>query len=136
MDTGRRGPRLARAGSRALAVVASAAAITACGAGHGLTTDPDSSGPVVTTTTQLPRPAHVVVVVFENKGRGQLFASAPYLRSLAAHGANFTNAHGIAHPSEPNYIALFSGSAQDVSDDSCPQNLGDMHSCPIATGDS
>lgn len=125
MDTGRLVWRLARAGSRALAVVAAAAVITGCGAGHGLTPDPDSSGPVVTTTTQLPRPAHVVVVIFENKDRGQLFDAAPYLRSLAAHGANFTNAHGIAHPSQPNYIALFSGSPQGVGDDACPQDLGD-----------
>ncbi|MBO0876745.1 MAG: acid phosphatase, partial [Pseudonocardia sp.] len=35
-------------------------------------------------------------------------------------------AHGEAHPSQPNYIALFSGSTHGVTDDSCPRNLGDQ----------
>lgn len=44
-------------------------------------------------------------------------ASAPYINSLlASYGlaANFT---AVAHPSEPNYIAMFSGSTQGVTDD-------------------
>lgn len=75
----------------------------------------------------LPRPAHVVVVVFENKAAHQVLGSghAPYLNSLAASGARFTNSHGVTHPSQPNYLALFSGSTQGVTDDSCPQELGD-----------
>jgi hypothetical protein len=42
---------------------------------------------------------------------------------LAKSGATFTDAHGEAHPSQPNYLALFSGSTQGVTDDSCPLNL-------------
>ncbi len=54
---------------------------------------------------------------------------APYLNSLAAHGALFTHSHAITHPSEPNYLALFSGSTHGVTSDSCPhtyrtRNLG------------
>ena len=30
----------------------------------------------------------------------------------------------MAHPSQPNYLALFSGSTQGVTDDSCPQSFG------------
>ena len=44
-------------------------------------------------------------------------ANAPYINSLAATyglAANFT---AVAHPSEPNYLAMFSGSTQGVTDD-------------------
>ena len=72
----------------------------------------------------LPSPAHVVVVVFENKDAGAVSPSdAPYLTGLAAQGAAFTDAHGVTHPSQPNYLALFSGSTQGVTDDSCPQSF-------------
>jgi hypothetical protein len=62
---------------------------------------------------------HVVVVVFENKAYRQLAGSgdAPYLNELMGRSAVFTNAHGVAHPSQPNYLALFSGSTQGVTDD-------------------
>lgn len=76
---------------------------------------------------RLPRPAHLLVVVLENKGERQVLGSgaAPYLTSLAASGALFTDSHGVTHPSQPNYLALFSGSTQGVTDDACPQSLGD-----------
>lgn len=100
-------------------------AMAGCGAGGGPTADPDATGPVVRSVAgSLPRPAHVVVVIFENKGRAQLFDRAPYLTRLAGTGAGFVRSHGIAHPSQPNYIALLSGSTHGVRDDSCPQDLG------------
>ncbi len=46
--------------------------------------------------------------------------SAPYLQALAAGGASFTNSFAITHPSEPNYLALYSGSTQGVTTDACP----------------
>jgi phosphatidylinositol-3-phosphatase len=63
-----------------------------------------------------------MVVIFENKDAGSVIGSAraPYLTSLAGAGAFFVHAHGVAHPSQPNYLALFSGSTQGVTDDSCP----------------
>jgi acid phosphatase len=66
-----------------------------------------------------------VVVVFENKDAGAVVGSteAPYLDGLAAQGAAFTDAHGVTHPSQPNYLALFSGSTQGVTDDSCPRTF-------------
>ena len=74
----------------------------------------------------LPRPDHVMVVIFENKSSSSVLGSpeAPYLNSLATSGATLTDAHGVAHPSQPNYLALFSGSTQGVTDDSCPQSFG------------
>jgi acid phosphatase len=44
--------------------------------------------------------------------------SAPWVNSLPA--AVLTDWHGVAHPSQPNYLALFTGSTQSVTDDHCP----------------
>ncbi len=73
----------------------------------------------------IPSPAHVIVVMEENHGYTQIIGStqAPYINSLAMAGACFTDAHAITHPSLPNYLALFSGSTQDVTDDSCPHSF-------------
>jgi phosphatidylinositol-3-phosphatase len=72
------------------------------------------------TAGPLPKVAHVVVVVLENHAEGEVIGTAPYLTSLARHGADFTRSYAISHPSEPNYLALFSGSTQGVSSDACP----------------
>ncbi len=45
-------------------------------------------------------------------------SSAPYINSLIAQYGLATNYDALAHPSQPNYIALFSGSTQGVTDDS------------------
>ncbi len=76
------------------------------------------------TTTGLPRPAHIVVVVEENHAREEILGSpdAPYLTALARQGASFSASYAVAHPSEPNYLALFSGSLQGLADDSCPHS--------------
>lgn len=73
----------------------------------------------------LPLPAHVVVVVEENHGYSQIIGSpqAPYINTLASEGASFTNSHAITHPSQPNYLAMFSGSTQGITDDSCPHTF-------------
>jgi acid phosphatase len=73
----------------------------------------------------IPRPDHVVVVVEENKAFRQIFNSpeAPYINALATQGALFLSSFAIRHPSEPNYLALFSGSTQGIGDDSCPHSF-------------
>ena len=73
----------------------------------------------------LPHPDHVMVVFFENKDESAVLGAkaAPYLTSLGASSATLTSAHGVAHPSQPNYLAVYSGSTQGVTDDSCPQKL-------------
>src|SRR4051812_21758062 len=91
----------------------------------------------------LPRFDHVVVVVEENhsyediitgastnpnpmplffgSGSMQLVAphgnEAPYINALPKRGALFPASTAITHPSEPNYLALFSGSVQGVHSD-------------------
>jgi acid phosphatase len=49
---------------------------------------------------------------------------APFLRHLARTGTNYTDFHAETHPSQPNYLALFSGSTQGSTDDSCPHAFG------------
>jgi Phosphoesterase family len=73
----------------------------------------------------VPRPDHVVVVILENEHRSSVIASpqAPYLNKLATRGANLTHSYGITHPSQPNYLALFSGSTQGVTSNACPQRF-------------
>ena len=73
----------------------------------------------------LPKPDHVVIVMEENHAPSQIVGSpdAPYINSLIAQGALFTDSHGVAHPSQPNYLALFSGSTQGITDDSCPHTF-------------
>lgn len=70
---------------------------------------------------KLPKPSHIVVVVEENHGYDQIIGSenAPYINQLAKEGTLFTNSEEITHPSQPNYLALFSGSTQNVDGDKC-----------------
>jgi len=70
----------------------------------------------------VPMPDHVVIVIEENKAASSIIgsASAPYINSLAAGGANFTQSYAIEHPSQPNYLDLFSGSNQGNTNDSIP----------------
>lgn len=87
-----------------------------------------------------PRPAHVVVVIEENHSFSEIIGSAkaPYINSLASQGALFTNSFAVTHPSQPNYLAFFSGSPQGITNDSCPHVLttANLASELIATGAS
>jgi acid phosphatase len=109
-----------------------AAALLLLGACTSPATGPSSAPPssassssVPVTPGAVPAPAHVLVVVFENEDAQDVLGpgGAPYLTALAATGASFTDAHGETHPSQPNYLALFSGSTQGVTDDSCPRSF-------------
>ena len=70
-------------------------------------------------------PAHTVIVLMENHSYGEVIGSpqAPYLNRLARDGALFTDSRAVTHPSQPNYLALFSGSTQGITDDSCPHRF-------------
>ena len=73
---------------------------------------------------RLPKPAHVVLVIEENRSFQTLIGSkdAPYINELADKGALFTQSFAITHPSEPNYLALFAGDTEGLADDSCPHS--------------
>lgn len=71
------------------------------------------------------RPDHVVVVVLENRHRSDVIGNprAPYLNKLASQGANMTRSYGVTRPSQPNYLAMFSGSTHGVKRNACPQRF-------------
>jgi len=74
----------------------------------------------------LPRPDHIVVVIEENRGYSQIMDkrnSNSYIHALAKRGALFTQSYGVTHPSQPNYLALFSGSTQGVISNACPHTF-------------
>jgi acid phosphatase len=75
--------------------------------------------------TPPPKIAHVTIVMMENRNYPLVVGSAeaPYFNgTLIPQGVLLTNMHAIRHPSEPNYLALFSGSTHGVTDDSCPHS--------------
>jgi len=67
----------------------------------------------------LPTFKHVYVLVLENKSLDSVIGNpqAPYLNGLATRYGLATNYGAVAHPSEPNYLALFGGSTHGVTDD-------------------
>ena len=61
----------------------------------------------------------VWLIVMENRSYSQVIddGDAPFINALAARYGLATDYHGVARPSQPNYLALISGSTQGVSDD-------------------
>jgi hypothetical protein len=103
---------------------------TRLGTGAGVTASPSRDSPSPAGASGSPEPAvrrpdHVVVAVFENKSYDQVAGdpTAPYLNALFRRAAVFTGAHGVTHPSQPNYLAVYSGSTQGVTSDSCPHTF-------------
>ncbi|MFI1104577.1 alkaline phosphatase family protein [Streptomyces melanogenes] len=93
-------------------------------------TAPHGSPPAATAAQPVAKAAalpafdHVVVVLFENKNYSSITSSsAPYFTNLASQGTLFTKSFALTHPSQPNYIGLFSGSQQGVGNDDCPKNF-------------
>lgn len=82
--------------------------------------------PRVIAAAALPRPAHIVIVVEENRSEGHIIGSPqnPFINALASHGANMVQSFAETHPSEPNYLAMFAGNTFGVTTDSCPINAG------------
>ncbi len=74
---------------------------------------------------ELPNPDHIVIVIEENRSFAQIIGNreAPWINELAKRGALFTQSYGVAHPSQPNYLALFSGSTRGIGSDACPLDL-------------
>ncbi|MBP2329552.1 acid phosphatase [Kibdelosporangium banguiense] len=105
-----------------IVVAIAAATLTAVTASHDATAGPG----IQPVAAAVPRFDHIVMVMFENKNYSSIngSSSAPYFNSLATQGAKFSQSFAITHPSQPNYIAIFSGSTQGVTDDRCPINLG------------
>ncbi len=67
----------------------------------------------------MPALTHIYVLILENKDYTSVVGGGedPYINSLIAQYGLATGYQAITHPSEPNYLALFSGSTQGVTDD-------------------
>jgi hypothetical protein len=98
---------------------------TASGAAVWASNTSDGTGTGTPPAPVANRYDHVVIVMMENEGSDTIMGSSatPYIHSLANQGVRFTASHAVTHPSEPNYLALFSGSTQGITDDSCPNNF-------------
>jgi hypothetical protein len=117
-------PRIARLiGLPALAGLAATALTMGASAAYQSTSA--GAAPAAARAAAAPAFDHVIIVMFENKNYSSIkgSSSAAYLNSLASQGTLFTSSFGLTHPSQPNYIGLFSGSQQGVSNDDCPKNF-------------
>ena len=79
----------------------------------------------VSAQAPLPRPDHVVLVIEENHSFEQIVGNkkdAPYLNELLGQGASLNSFFALRHPSQSNYIQLFSGDRQGVKGDECLDN--------------
>jgi hypothetical protein len=89
------------------------------------------------TGAAVPHLDHVFVVMMENQNTSDIFgtsnnapncsspssAPAPYLDQLACDNVTLTNSHGLVHLSDPNYVALESGSTY-INNDPWPGVTG------------
>jgi len=75
--------------------------------------------PVSTAFPGVPQYDHIVVVIEENKSYSDILAANPpyIMGTLYKNGAALTNSYSVAHPSEPNYFALYAGDTFGITDD-------------------
>ncbi len=83
------------------------------------TVEPSPTATVASTTAPVPAFSHVYLIIMENKEYNDIIgkSSAQYINDLAEHYGLATNYTAVGHPSQPNYLALFSGSTQGITDD-------------------
>jgi phospholipase C len=119
----------AGSGPIGLFLTALAGYLGACGSSTAPEPTPGSGG--------VPHLEHLIVVVMENRSYDTV-RQLPYTSALIADGSSFSESYGVTHPSQPNYLALWSGGLQGVHNDNCPapgspfdaENLG--HACEAA----
>lgn len=110
-----------RAAAASLAVLIS---FGSCAHQEPVTSAPDARS-LAEAAASVPRQRHIVVIVLENEdARDALNAS--FMRDLASSGAVLTDYRAVAHPSQPNYIAMIAGSTQSVRTDR-PVDLPGRH---------
>jgi hypothetical protein len=105
-------------------ILAVGAALAACGSsGSALPVriPPGSAVPLRQTA-----PAHVAVIVMENKEFGEVIGSraAPFINGLARRYGLARNMYAASHPSLPNYLALTGGSTFGIASDCTECSVG------------
>lgn len=78
-----------------------------------------------TSYANVPRPDHVVICILENHDFNSIIGSsaAPFINSLVPQSANMKEFYALTHPSQPNYIMLFSGTNHGVTSNSLPSGI-------------
>lgn len=88
------------------------------------------------TTEPMKNIGHVFVIVLENKNFSQTFGAdspAPYLaKDLVKMGAFVPNYYGVAHNSNPNYLAMISGQGPNIQTQADCQIYSDFIGNPTA----
>ena len=72
------------------------------------------AGPAISEVTAFGKFKRVLIVILENTSF-ETARKQPFLSTLSDRGAVLTNFTAVARPSQPNYIALISGSTFDVN---------------------
>jgi len=85
----------------------------------GPTVTPTGASPLTPQAGAIPAFDHIVLIVLENENYARVIGNPqmPYLNALAQQNVLLSNYFAIRHPSLPNYIALMSGSTQNISSD-------------------
>lgn len=90
--------------------------------------------PSNTFSQTIAKPDHVVILMLENYGYSKIVGNpnAPHINALIndANAALFTQSYGLFHPSQPNYIALYSGNNQGIINNNQAPNLP-FHTCNL-----
>lgn len=96
-------------------------------AGCGTITTNTPTDGAAQTESRTPYPAKVVLVILENQYADIAHKKElKFLWRLASEGVYLSNYYAVAHPSQPNYVALVSGSTEGVNGDS-PARLDRAH---------
>src|SRR5438477_902943 len=133
-NTQRRIGRVSMLESRPWRAALIAAAMIVSGAQAPLTRVPDPNW--VPRKLQMPRYAHVLVIIEENHTTDQIVPSkaAPNLTGFAQHYGYSWRFYAETHPSEPNYVAMLGGDTFGIRDDDafwCKPKVKDP-ACPNA----
>lgn len=83
------------------------------------TTTAIGSPATASSSGSVPRYSHVFLIILENNGYNQIIGNgyAPAINALAHDYGLATNYHGVADPSEPNYVAMLGGSSFNITSD-------------------
>jgi len=93
-----------------------------------------SASPASSPASDLGKVRKILVIMEENHSVQQAFPGGmPYLWSLAQRYAYAADWRDVSHPSLPNYLAIFAGSAFDNPDD-CPPAPGCSYPGPSVFG--
>jgi hypothetical protein len=78
-----------------------------------------TAAPQVPPAVKVPNFGHIVLIMLENEYFQDVIGDAqmPHLNALAKQNVLLSNYFAIGHPSLPNYLALVSGSTQNIASD-------------------